>query len=102
MGQLLNKKPLLIAFAVFIVFSVVFTESLAAEDHDLDHDCTGESCPFCLQIIAAKNFLKSLKYAGLASFAAFCPMSPVHHPAKITDFAPLPYSPVTLKVRFNT
>jgi hypothetical protein len=93
-------KVLFLALAVCIAFSVVFAENLAAAD--IDHDCIGESCPYCLHIETAKSFLKALKTAG--SFTFF----PGHlvftaktfeNNAECTTYS---QSPIALKVRFNS
>jgi len=93
-----NKIMLLIP-AACIAFSVVFTETLTAAEHD--HDCTGEDCPICLQIEAAKCFLKNLKQAVIGLFLTFCLLFSVKIRKEYACFIPF-LSPVALKVRFNT
>jgi hypothetical protein len=95
----LNKKNLLLIPAACIAFSVVFTETLISAEHD--HDCTGEGCPVCLQIEAAKCFLKNLKLAVIGLFFLFCLLFSVKINIKPAYFIPS-LSPVTLKVRFNS
>ena len=95
-----KKRLLFIALAICIVFSVFFTENLAAGEHD--HDCIGEGCPVCLQIEIANNFLKTLKTAGLVMFLTVLLMSPAQTLHKLSEIAPLSYSPIMLKVRFNS
>jgi hypothetical protein len=95
-----QRKILLLALAVCIVFSFVFAEVLIAKEHD--HDCIGEGCPSCLLIEIANIFLKSLKLGGLSGFLAVCPALPVLSFQKYTEIAHCGFSPVTLKVRFNT
>ena len=87
--------------AVCIIFTVVFAGVLAASIHD--HECIGEEndCPYCLQIKAAVILLKTLNIALLALFLANRLSLNVPSSQKITEFAPLLYSPVSLKVRFN-
>ena len=81
-----------------MVFSLCFAEALVAEEHD--HDCIGEGCPFCLLIDTANNFLKSLKPGDAAVFLAACPaQEDLFFQNKIAHCG---FSPVTLKVRFNT
>jgi hypothetical protein len=93
-------KALFLALAVCIAFSVVFAEALIADD--IDHDCTGEGCPFCLAIETAHNFLKNLKMGGMAVFLAVGPAFSAQTPLQFTD-SPLSFnSPVALKVRFNS
>ncbi|MCL1958437.1 MAG: hypothetical protein FWF68_02420 [Spirochaetes bacterium] len=94
-----NRKSLLLIPAVCIAFSVVFTETLTASEHD--HDCTGEDCPICLQIKAAKCFLKNLKLALIGLFFAVCLVSSAQIHTNHAYFIPL-LSPVALKVRFNS
>ena len=93
-------KVLFLALAVCMVFSIVFTEFFAADDHE--HDCIGEGCPICLQIQTAAYFLKILKMAGITVFSAFVLVFLIKIPLKHTDFTPCPHSSVTLKVRINT
>jgi len=95
----LNKKNLLLIPAACIAFSVVFAETLISAEHD--HDCTGEGCPVCLQIEAAKCFLKNLKLAVIGLFFSICLLFPAQIRIKSAFFIPL-LSPVALKVRFNT
>jgi hypothetical protein len=95
-----SQNALFLALAVCIAFSVVFAEVLIADD--LDHDCTGEGCPFCLSIETAHNFLKNLRLGALAVFLAACPVFLVQTLKKCTVFPLLFNSPVVLKVRFNS
>jgi hypothetical protein len=94
----LKRKVLFLVLAICMVFSVVFAELVIADD--LDHDCAGEGCPFCLQIETFNNFLKSLKLAAMTVFLSFsflhCSLLPTHCSLLTT------HSPVALKVRFNS
>jgi hypothetical protein len=86
--------------AVCVVFSVVFTETLIAEERD--HDCIGEGCPICIQIEAAKNFLKTFKFASFSLlFAAFLALS-AQKPPSFGKYFHFLLSSVALKVRFNS
>jgi hypothetical protein len=96
----LKRKVLFLALAVFMIFSFFFAEILIADD--LDHDCIGEGCPFCLVIEIANNFLKSLKLTAVAAFLTVCLIFLIQTFIKIIDFPISLYSPVTLKVRFNS
>jgi hypothetical protein len=93
-----KTKTVFLALAVCVVFSAFFTETLAAAS--LDHDCTGEGCPICLEIQIATNFLKTLKLAGIILFITALLMFPArtHHTTEL----PCLYSPITLKVRYNS
>jgi hypothetical protein len=95
----LHKKSMLLIPAACIAFSVVFTETLISAEHD--HDCTGEGCPVCLQIEAAKCFLKNLKLAVIGLLFSICLLFSVQVRIKPACFIPL-LSPVALKVRFNS
>jgi hypothetical protein len=95
-----KNKVLLLAMALCMVFSLVFAEIVIADEPD--HDCAGEGCPFCLIIETTHNFLKSLKFAALAVFLTVCPVFLIQTPPKYTDFPLSLYSPVALKVRFNS
>ena len=95
-----KRKTLFLVLAICIIFSVSFTEFLAADDYE--HDCVGEGCPICLQNQMTANFRRTLKMAGFTVFFAFVLIFLVQTSKKLTEFVLLPYSPVTLKVRFNT
>jgi hypothetical protein len=95
-----KRTVLLLALAVCMAFSVVFAEILVAGD--IDHDCIGEGCPFCITIETVHNFIKNLKLGGLAFFLAVCPVFLIRTSQKFTDFPLSPNSPVALKVRFNS
>jgi len=94
-----KRKMLFLVLSVCIVFSVVFTETLSADNHD--HDCTGSECPICLIIEAGHNFLKTLKFIGFLFFAALLTFL-ARIPARNTWINAYNFSPVTLKVRFNS
>jgi hypothetical protein len=95
-----SQKALFLALAVCIAFSVVFAEALIADD--IDHDCAGDGCPFCLAIATAHNFLKNLRLGTLAVFFAACPVFLIQTLKKCTVFPLVVNSPVVLKVRFNS
>jgi len=94
-----KKKILLLILAACIFFTIVFTETLSAADHN--HDCIGSDCPICLVIEAGHNFLKTLKFTCLLFFAAFLTFS-AHILTRNTRLNAFSLSPVTLKVRFNS
>jgi len=94
-----NKKTMLLIPAVCIVFSVVFNENLTAAEHD--HECTGEGCPVCLQIEAAKCLIKNLRLALIGLFLAVRLALSVQLNKSPAFFIPF-LSPVALKVRFNS
>jgi hypothetical protein len=94
-----KTKIVFLTLTVCIVFSFFFTETLAASS--LDHDCTGEGCPFCMEIEIANNFLKTLKLAGIILFFALFLMFPARTLYN-TELSPCLYSPITLKIRFNS
>lgn len=93
------KIPL-IALAVCVCLSIVFTEALIAGEHD--HNCIGEGCPVCSQIEAAQCFLETLKLAAIVLFFAVCPAFAVRAVPQYTASDAIPFSPVALKVRFNS
>jgi hypothetical protein len=93
-------KILFLTLAICIVFSVVFAETIIADN--FEHDCKGEGCPVCLTIETVNNFIKSLKLFALVVFLAVCPMFPIHT-SKNMGYLSLSFiSPITLKVRFNS
>jgi len=91
-----NRKIILLALALCLVISVVFTETLIAGSHD--HDCTGTNCPICLRIEMAK----SLKLISLTLLFITCPAFSVLIPRISAGLYDYSLSPVMLKVRFNT
>jgi hypothetical protein len=95
-----KRKMLFLALAVCIGFSVVFAESLAAGD--IDHDCIGESCPYCLHIETAQGFLKALKTAGSCTFFTGHLVFTATIPENNTECTTYSHSPIALKVRFNS
>ena len=96
----LKRKILFLAIAVCIAFSVVFAENLAAGE--IDHDCTGETCPYCLHIETAQGFLKALKTAGSFTFLTGHLVFTVAIPENYAECTTYPHSPIALKVRFNS
>jgi hypothetical protein len=95
-----KRKVLFLILALCIVFSLVFTELVIAED--LDHDCIGDGCPFCLLIETAHNFTKNLKLGVLTIFLAACPVFILQTFYKSSEFTISFQSPIVLKVRFNS
>jgi hypothetical protein len=95
-----QRKVLFFALAACVIFSVVFSETVIAGEHD--HDCIGEGCPFCLLIETANNLLKSLKLAGLLCFLTACTVFAALAFQKYAKISPCVFSPVALKIRFNT
>jgi len=95
-----KRKILFLAIAVCIAFSVIFTMDLAA--NDIDHDCIGENCPYCLHIETAKGFLKALKAAGSFTFLTGHLVFTAKTPENYTECTIYSQSPIVLKVRFNS
>jgi len=95
-----KRKMLFLALAVCIAFSVVLAESLAAGD--IDHDCIGESCPYCLHIETVQDFLKALKTAGSFSSLIGYSVFTVAIPENCAEYNFYSQSPIALKVRFNS
>jgi hypothetical protein len=95
-----KRKILFLAIAVCIAFSVIFTMDLAA--NDIDHDCIGENCPYCLHIETAKGFLKALKTAGSFTFLTGHLVFMAKTPENTAECNNYPHSPIALKVRFNS
>jgi hypothetical protein len=93
-----ETKILFIVLTACFAFSVVFAEIHTAADHD----CIGEGCPVCLQIEAAEYFLKLLKLTVIslllwAAYSVFLAQNRIKITGTIYRF-----SPVALKVRFNS
>jgi len=95
-----KKSLLFLAVALCIIFSVVLAENFAAVD--IKHDCIGESCPICLHIETAKGFLKSLKAAGSVTFLSSHLVFTAKTPDNSGECDTHHYSPLALKVRFNS
>jgi hypothetical protein len=95
-----QRKVLFLALAACIAFSVLFAESLIADEHD--HDCIGEGCPICLQIETTNNLLRTLKLAGLFCFLFVCTVFLSLTFQKYTEITICVFSPIALKVRFNS
>ena len=96
----LKRKNLFAAFAAFIIFSLIFT--MLAMAAIIDHDCTGEACPFCMVIKAAVFFLTNTKLAALFIFFTGTIVFLVQRFEKLLVFTACTYSPIILKVRLNT
>ncbi|MDR1802932.1 MAG: hypothetical protein LBQ94_04940 [Treponema sp.] len=96
MELLSKKKIILLALALCLVISVVFTETLIPGSHD--HDCMGTNCLICLRIEMAKN----LKLASIILLFVTCPAFSALIPKIDTGLYGYSISPVLLKVRFNT
>jgi len=95
-----KKLLFLLVLTVFIGFSVVFAEPMAAEEHD--HDCTGAACPVCLHIQAGGSYLKLLKTAvSITSFISNTAL-PVQITEDFTMCIASVFIPIAQKVRFNT
>jgi hypothetical protein len=107
------RKILLLVMAICIVFSVILTGILTAGY--LDHDCTEgkihpislpantePDCPICKRIEIAKIFLKALKLASIVLFFAICSVFIIQTSNAHTAHDAYIFSPVALKVRFNT
>jgi hypothetical protein len=95
-----KKKILLLSLAIFIAFSALSAETFIASGHD--HECTGENCQVCLRIEIVKCFLRIFNLAGLVVFfAAIRAFFALVYRA-YNEFSYYVFSPVMLKVRFNT
>ncbi|GHV27150.1 hypothetical protein AGMMS4952_08370 [Spirochaetia bacterium] len=95
----IRRLPL-IAMMAFLLPTAIFAESYVFTN--LDHYCTGEHCPICLQIEIAKNLLEGLGRIGIiALITGF-----FAHAGKHIKKVPFSYlfsaSPVLLKVKSTT
>jgi hypothetical protein len=68
MNKVLRGRFFVIAFALCVIFTLLFAASF--ESAHLDHDCCGEGCPVCLHIEVARNILKSLALACVVAVFA--------------------------------
>jgi len=99
----MKRKILLLALAVCIVFSIFFTIILLTQS--LNHACcvTEKSeCLPCLQIEAAKNFFRTLKLVIFFALFAAHLLFRTQDPQKSTENNVYIFSPIALKVRFNS
>jgi hypothetical protein len=96
----LKRKTLFLILTVCIAFSVVFAVTQTAII--LDHNCTKDDCPDCRQIEAAKYFIKTIKLALIGLFFTILLSLPCQIQKKYAESAAYIFSPVTLKVRFNS
>jgi len=111
MWLFIKRQLLFLVFALSIVFTVIFTQTLIFTE--VDHNCISEHescqtttedeiCQPCLQIEIAKNFLKILRQADINAshipYSAF-PSMFIENNSEFNSFL---QSPVDLKVRFNT
>ena len=98
------KKTLFLVLAVCVVFSAAFTILLTARS--FDHICCVNevsACLPCLQIEAAKVFFRTLKLALAIMLFAVCLVFHLQSTKTRSENNNIySYSPVSLKVRFNT
>jgi ABC-type maltose transport system permease subunit len=105
-----KRKILILALSACIIFPVFFTGALAVAE--MDHTCTAqeggcrktkeENCSPCLQIEAARYFLKNLRPTLLVSSYTMPLLVSVHISEKYAALNFYSPSPVELKIRFNT
>ncbi len=61
-----NKKSIAIVLVLLMLASILFSYYFIIENEH--HDCIGESCPICLQIEEAIQFMQSIKYVPILAF----------------------------------
>ena len=99
----LKRKVLLLALAVCVLFSIFFTVILVAQS--LNHACCvieKNECLPCLQIEAAKNFFRTLKLVILFVLFTAHLLFRAQNPQKSVENNVYIFSPIALKVRFNS
>jgi len=98
------KKIVFLTLAVCIAFSVASTIVLAAQS--FNHTCCKNEtsgCLPCLQIEAAKSFIRALRLALFFMLFAVCLLFHALSPKTYTSNSIISsLSPIALKVRFNT
>ncbi|MDR0553732.1 MAG: hypothetical protein LBG76_02885 [Treponema sp.] len=90
----------LLLFIGMMAFFAFFAEIIIVSR--LDHDCTGEPCPICLEIGNARALLEGIGRACAAVLAAGFAVS--FRKALVRLFPPLcffPLTPVALKVKLS-
>jgi len=99
--ELYSKRKIhLLIPSVYAAFSAILSVILTASKYD--HDCTGEDCPICMQIEAAQSFLKTLKFAVINLVLAVCFLFHTQTGLKYAASITYHFSPIELKVRFNS
>ena len=96
----IKTKILILVLAACVAFPVVFTETVTVGS--LDHDCTDIECSPCLQIEAAEHFQKTFKQTGRFLLNAVNFVFLTQTFIKNTGFISCLFSPIALKVRFNS
>jgi hypothetical protein len=99
------RKIQLLALSFCIIFSVFFTETLVVAE--IEHDCCPkeeetQDCLPCLHIHAVINLLKNLRETVNFCSSPFLQLSLVQTSEKYSGYNFYLFSPVELKVRFNT
>jgi hypothetical protein len=95
-----RKKFGLVALTCFLILAALCGEVFAVTH--LDHDCTGGSCPVCLQIETIRNLFRALILLAIAAFTAIL-AAEIKTGIKTSEYyRPLAISPVALKVKFSS
>jgi hypothetical protein len=88
-----QKRLFVIVLALIVLFTGIF-----AFTH-LDHDCTGEDCPLCLQIEIAKQVFKGFGLAAATFLAAGFAVNGNGRAEIVQIFSIRFASPITLNVK---
>ena len=95
-----KEKILLFFLMICIVFSVISAETIIATYQS--HDCSHNECHPCIRIDIAKNFLKTLGFAGFAlAVIIFFTLYFQDH-KHFVKLGTCTLSPILLKVRLNS
>jgi len=95
-----KSKILILILAICIVVPVVFIEFLS--NILLEHDCTSIVCSSCLLIEAVKIFLNTLRFTVIFLCIGIHLMFFIHSFVKNRETISCLFSPILLKVRFNS
>ena len=87
-------------FLCLLLLLAVLCSSLLVT-HGIEHDCTGEDCPVCAQIVIAQHFLTMLRVAVLVLFLSYHASVQLGAGTCVEACAPTRLTPVFLKTRLN-
>ena len=84
---------------ILAALGIVFSESFVISK--LEHSCSGETCPICLQITIVRQVLKAAVAVIIALSSAFA-IRKIHIAHFYCLFSLYPITPITLKVQINS
>ena len=91
-----KHKKITVILGLLLIVCMLFSMLLLSEERH--HDCTGQGCPICLQIHAARDLLNSIKGAVLGALL-IQPLCLIRIHIVATEVNLCQSSPITLKVK---